>query len=356
MQRPFYDFLAFMSDNRATDITIAMMIVRVLRCFAIAALLTMTVAAATPSARIAFLDKGEVWVLSAEGGRPERQTRTGAKVEDFRFSPRGDYLAYAKRLRPGDGRPICSIFITNAATGRVIKEIRPDDGWIDIDKWLGTTLLYHASAAMEVSGFFEFDAVRRAGRELEPNVGSRTFDRDMTPDGSLLAYVDDIGLGPTFEERLHLVDAATGADVVQVSKRSVLAPAISPTKEAVAFIEVFGELSTARDRVWVYRRHDRSVKMISDADVTPKSAGSGLTWSPDSRYVSVNFGGRVTVLDISETLPSRTFRGVDACWSGAGTLVVGSTAGLEAIDVVTGMRQLVVSGGSRPQCLPALTK
>lgn len=332
------------------------MVVRVFRFFAIAALLTTAPTAATPSARIAFLDKGEVWVLSAERGRPERQTRTGAKVEDFRFSPRGDYLAYAKRLRPGDGRPICSIVIIHAATGRVIKEIRPDDGWIDIDKWLGTTLLYHASAAMEVSGFFEFDAIRRAGRELDPSAGSRTFDRDMTPDGSLLAYVDDIGLGPTFEERLHLLDTTTGADAVHVSKRSVRAPAISPTKDAVTFIEVFGELSSARDRVWVYRRHDRSVTMLRDHDVTPKSAGSVLAWSTDGRYVSVNFGGRVTVLDITDTSPPRTFRGIDACWSGAGTVVVGSTDGFEAIDVVTGMRQPLVAGGSRPQCLAALTR
>jgi hypothetical protein len=53
----------------------------------------------------------------------------------------------------------------------------------------------------------------------------------MTPDGSLLAYLDNVGLGPSFEEQLHLVDTATGGDAVQVSKRSLMAPAISPTKD-----------------------------------------------------------------------------------------------------------------------------
>src|SRR5438552_2592923 len=195
-----------MPSHPTTDITGTMMVERVLRVFVVAALLTTALDAATPPAHIAFLNKGEVWMVSVGLSKLQQQTRTGAKVEDFRFSPRGDYLAYAERLRPGHGRPICSIVIVNLATGRVIKELQPNDGWIDIDKWLGTTLVYHASAAMEISGVFEFDAVRLTGRELESHAGSRALDSDMTPDGSLLAYVDNVGLGPTFEEQLHLVD------------------------------------------------------------------------------------------------------------------------------------------------------
>jgi len=109
--------------------------------------------AATPPPRVAFLDKGEVWVGSAGRGRLQQQTHTGAKVEDFRFSPNGDYLAYAKHLRAGRGRPICSIVIVHVTTGAVIKELLPAEGWIDIDKWLGTTLRYHStlSAARDAS-------------------------------------------------------------------------------------------------------------------------------------------------------------------------------------------------------------
>jgi hypothetical protein len=332
-----------------------MTIVRALQPIAILSLLLTTLSAAAAPTRIAFLNKGEVWILAADRGAPRRQTRTGGKVEDFRFSPRGDYFAYAKRLRPGDGRWICSIVIVNATTGAVIKEIQPVDGWIDIDKWLGTTLVYHASAAMEVSGVFEFDAIHRTGHELDPNAGSQALDSDMAPDGSLLAYVDNIGLGPTFEERLHLVDMVTGADAVQVSKRSLMAPAIAPAKDAVTFVEVFGEGANARDRVWVYRRDDQSVVMINDDTVKPKSGGNGgLAWSPDNRYVLVTFGGTLTVLDVAGTSPPRTFPGAGACWSGADTVVVARASGLDAINVVSGFRQRLVASGEDPQCFDAL--
>jgi hypothetical protein len=130
-----------------------------------------------------------------------------------------------------------------------------------------------------------------------------------------------------------------------------MAPAISPTKDAVGFVEVVGERSSARDRVWIYRRNDRSVRMIDDDTVRPKSAGSGLVWSPDSRHVLINFGSGVTVIDVTRTLPSVKFRGADACWSGTRTIVVGGTTGLDTIDVITGGRQSLVAGAARPQCL-----
>jgi hypothetical protein len=65
-----------------TDTTSVMMVGRVLRMLVIVALLVTALGAATPPARIAFLDTGEVWVLSRGHGGPQQQTRTGAKVED----------------------------------------------------------------------------------------------------------------------------------------------------------------------------------------------------------------------------------------------------------------------------------
>jgi hypothetical protein len=344
-------------DHPATDTTSVMMLGLVVRIFVVATCLTTAFGAAAPPTRIAFLDKGEVWMLSPGRSGAQQQTHTGAKVDDFRFSPRGEYLAYAERLRPGHGRPICSIVIVDEGTGGVLTEIQPGEGWIDIDKWLGSTLVYHASAAMAVSGVLEFDAARRTGRELESHAGDRALDSEMRSDGSLLAYVDTTGLGPTFEELLHLVDTATGADVVEVSKRSLMAPAIAPTKDAVAFVEVIGDGAMAHDRVWVYRRTDSSLTMINDDTVQPKSAGSGgLAWSPDSRYVSIDFGNGITVRAVSEPSPPRTFRGVGACWSGPQTLVVGSPVGIDTIDILTGIRQSLVTGGARPQCVDAGTK
>jgi hypothetical protein len=305
---------------------------------------------------VAFLDKGDVWVLAADGTAPRRHTNTRGKVEDFRFSPRGDYLAYAKQIRAHEERPICAIVIVDVLHNRIVREIKPSEGWIDIDKWLSTRLRYHASSGLEVSGWFEFDAVRRAGSELDPTASAHAFENDLSLDESLFVYVDDVGVGPTFEERLHLVDTASSADRVHVSKRSVSAPAIAPAKDAVAFIEVFGDGKAARDRLWVYRLADASLRMIDDAPVQPKSAaGSALTWSPDGRYLSVNFGSSVTVVDVDARTPRRTFRGIDACWSAAGTVVVGNTGGavgLDAIDVTTGARRALFPRGTRPQCLP----
>jgi hypothetical protein len=41
--------------------------------------------------------------------------------------------------------------------------------------------------------------------------------------------------------------------------------------------------------------------------VTPKSAGSGLKWFPDDRYLLVNLGNRVTVLETTDASPPRKF-------------------------------------------------
>jgi dipeptidyl aminopeptidase/acylaminoacyl peptidase len=301
-------------------------------------------------ARIAYLDKGDVWVITPGRSGVERQTRTG-KVEDFRFSPDGQYLAYANRLRRHEERPICSIIIAKVSTGTVIKELRPDDGWIDIDKWLGSTLLYHASSAGEVSGFFEFDAAHVVGRPLDPG-DAHTLDTALSRDGQVRAYIDDVGLGPTFQERLHLVNTVSGADAVVASTRSVMAPAFSPQHDAVAFIEVAGDGSGARDRLWIYRTGDRNLTMISDDPVAAKTAGEGPQWSPDGRYLAVNFGSRLSVRAIDGGAASRQLRGADACWVNATTIVMRDADGIQQVDVATGSPQLVVRNGTRPQCLP----
>jgi hypothetical protein len=325
-------------------------IVQLLLILSTAASLAATLGAADPSARIAFLDRGEIWDLGSSG-RAQQKTNTGGKVQDFRYSPDGEYLAYSKRLKPGDGRPICSIVIVDVVSGRLITEIPPREGWIDIDKWLGSTLLYHSSEAMEVSGVFSFDASRQTGRELDLNVGSIALDSDATPDGAWLVYVDDDGVGPTYQQRLHLVDVPANSDSVQVSKRSIMAPALAPSLDAIAFVEVAGDGAAARDHVWVYRTSDRRVTMLDDEAVQPKSAGTGLAWSPDGRYVLTNFDTGVTVLDATGGTAPRRFRGTDACWLDSGTVVVGQGGGITAVDIESGATRSIVRRGGSPQCL-----
>ena len=307
---------------------------------------------ASSAVRIAALRDGEVWTVRPGGGWDHPQTRSSGRIEDFRFSPRGEFLAYARRIRAADERPICSIVILDASTGKVLKEIEPEDGWIDIDKWLGTRLRYHASSHMEVSAFFEFDTAQRRARELDPTAGSRGFDTDLSPDGSLLAYVDDAGVGRTFQERLHLVQVTSGTDRIAVSKRSIMAPAIAWSNDAVAFVEVVDDTTASRDRVWVYRLPEASVKLLADRPASSKNAGSGLLWSPDDRRLSIDFGSRVTVLNVSDALALRTFQGTNACWLDPTTLIVESQGGVDRVDVVTGNRRVLVRGASHPQCLP----
>jgi hypothetical protein len=321
-----------------------------LSAIAAAAAIGVASGAASPI-RIAALRQGEVWTVRPSGGWDQRQTSTGGKVEDFQFSPRGEYLAYAKRIRAAEERPICSIVVVNASTGDVLKEIAPEDGWIDIDKWIGTRLLYHASSGMEVSAFFEFDAARRIGRELDPATGSRGFDTDLSPDGSLFSYVDDVGVGPTFQERLHLVQTSSGADAIAVSKRSIIAPAIATSNAAVAFMEVADQTLPRHDRIWVYRRPDQSVMLLADQPVSAKSSGTGLKWSPDDRYLSLNFGSTITVLNVADATIVRTLRGTGACWSDASTLVFETQAGIETVDVLSRARRVRVTAATSLQCL-----
>jgi hypothetical protein len=317
----------------------------------VALVLVLPASAGAAPARIAYLDKGDVWVLTPGVPGAERQTRTG-KVEDFRFSPDGQYLAYANRLRRNEERAICSIVITKVSTGTVITEIRPAEGWIDIDKWLGSTLLYHASSAGEVSGFFEFDAARAAGRPLDQG-DAHTLDAALSRDGQLRAYVDDAGVGPAFQERLHLVNTVNGADFVVASKRSVMVPAVSAQHDAVAFIEMGGAGSLPPEHhLWIYRTTDRRLTMLGDDPATAGSAVESLEWSPDGRHLAINFGNRLSVRTIDGGAALRPLRGEDACWLNATTIVMRDATAIQRVDVVSGSQQVIVSSGTRPQCLP----
>jgi hypothetical protein len=303
---------------------------------------------------VAFLQNGEVWT-SPEGadGTIRQATHTGGRVEDFRYSVDGQYLAYARRIRDAAERPVAAIVVMRVATGTILAELQPDDGWLDIDRWLGSVLVYHASSGLDVSGIYEYDAVRGARRELDPARTSPN-DRDVSKDGRLSVYVDDTGLGPVFRQRLHVVDVRTGADVVRASKRSVMAPAISPSTAAVAFVEVVDAPPNGTpglDRVWI-SRSDGSEAMVYEGPVRAKGGGSGLMWAPDSGRISMDFGARTIVLDAgSNARPLQDLPGTDTCWIDARQIVMATAAGVERIDVLSRARQLIAPRARRPQCL-----
>lgn len=187
------------------------------------------------SNKIAFLKNGEVWISDLSRREIKQITSDSGKVDDFLFSPSLKYLAYAKIIRYADEpglwddtekvpqRAVCSIVIMKLQTQHVIKEIMPtEDTWIYISKWLPEgNLLYYNSSGLDISGFYSYNIQNDMKKEIDYNKSSIISNTDYSADGSLMAYVDDSGLGKDFKENLHLVDLKTNADRVLVSKRSV---------------------------------------------------------------------------------------------------------------------------------------
>ena len=310
-------------------------------------------------ALVAFMHAGEIWTVPAAGGPASRVTRTGARIEDFRASRDGAYLAYSRRIRRSPERPITSIVVVRRVQGTVLSEVRPGHGWIDLDQWIGAILLYHRSEAMEVSGFFEYDPASNAAREVEPGLQAHPMDRDVSRDGAVRVFVDDTGLGPTYRQRLHIVIRGRATPEVDADHRSVMSPALSPDAGSVAFVEVVDSATSARalrpvrDRIWIHRIGGGD-RMIYERPVQPKSGGSGLAWSPDGRLVAMNFAGRAYVLDADVTggAALQEIAGNGACWIAANQLVVAAPDGtIIARDLTTNTTRVLARHGTGVQCI-----
>lgn len=316
--------------------------------------------------RLAFLRDGEVWMSERDGQRATQLTRTRGKVEDFSIEPAGDYLAYSRTvkyvddsgvLEPGEKpgkRGVQSIVIVSLGSGRTIATLEPAaDEWIHIDKWLPRgRLLGHSSSGFDVTDVFEFDVATRQRRDLGLEIGGRLIEGDAVRDGSLTTYVDDIGLGPTYQERLHLVDR--GTDTVRASKRSIGAPRIAHGKQAVAFVEVTNGSKPVHDRVWVVSLSSGDLRLVFEDTVRPKTWGvAGLSWSLDDRYLAINYGGVATIVDTRSSggRPAQ-IRGTDVCWIGAGEMILASQMGIDLYDVASGARRTLVPNASSPRCMP----
>jgi Tol biopolymer transport system component len=234
--------------------------------------------------QIAFLRNHEVWISDRNGRNAKQITGTRGRVDHFAVSPAGDYLAYAPTIRyvdevglfepddkPGK-RGVQSIVIEHLGNRRRIAELDPGDEWIAIDRWLPNgRLIGHSSSGFDVTDVFEFDVASRQRRNLGLERGGRLVEGDVAPDGSLTAYVDDTGLGSTYQQRLHVVDR--GSDVVRVSRRSILSPRIARGKGAIGFVEVVDTPGQARDRVWVLNLATSDLRVVHEDIVRSKSWG-----------------------------------------------------------------------------------
>ena len=278
--------------------------------------------------KIAFLKEGEVWISDIQGKGIKKITNTEGKVENFLFSPTLEYIAYSKINKyvdePGiweeseaPKRPVSSIVIKNLIDGTIIKEIFPSE-FIYINKWKSANkLLCYESSGFDVFGFYEYDIPKDIVTQIDYRKASILSDADYHQDGSLVAYVDDTGVGKDFTNNLHLVDNKLNTDTIVVKKRSILDPKISHDKNYIAFFEVEWNYDTSkgRDNVWIFSIKNKSLKKIYTGSSKPK-AGSReeLAWSFDNQCVGMFHLKEALILDIQRSEHVQTISGTDFHW------------------------------------------
>ena len=316
--------------------------------------LCQTLSAQSTTGWIGFLKNGEVWTAASDGQGARRLTPTGEIVDDFRFAPGSDYLAYSRARGVLEGRTLTSIVVMNTRSGAIVAELQgtQTDPWVYLNRWLpGAKLLCHRSSGADVSGTFELDVVRHTTRELDVATGDRLNSVDEALDGTVTAYIDDIGSG--YQRRLHVVDTRTGLDVVPVTMPAIYDLRLAPDARSVAFLQVRGFPPSMRDQVWIYRIDTRTLTERYEGPAGSKTSGEyGLSWSTDSRYLALGYGGEALILDLSTVdTPPQHVAAQDLCWAGPQQAVFADQRGIELYDVRTATRRLLLDRASHPECL-----
>jgi hypothetical protein len=109
-----------------------------------------------------------------------------------------------------------------------------------------------------------------------------------------------------------------------------------------------------RDQVWFYRIDTRLLTERYEGPAGSKTSGEyGLSWSTDSRYLAVGYGGEALILDLStvDTPPQHVAAAQDLCWTGPQQAVFADQRGIELYDVRTATRRLLMDRASHPECL-----
>ncbi len=318
--------------------------------------------------KIAFLRNGEVWIATKDGRDARPITKTSRNIKDpfanFLFSPTLRYLAYTKFLRYADEpglweenepvpqRAVSSIVITDLTTQKTVKEILPPEGdWIYPDRWLpDDRLLFHESSGFDISGFFEYDVRQNSQRELDAEKGSQLLGADVHPEGSLVAYVTDSGLGPQYRQHLHLLDLQSNADRILVSRRSILAPRISHQKKSVAFLEVEDVKGEYFHNLWIVNTKDGSVKHLYR-----RRGASALAWSLDDGFIGMCFSAEAILLAIQNPASTHKFQGTECVWIDTNKLLYVRGDFLYLYNVTTRQHQLFLKNASKPKFLHPVT-
>jgi len=312
--------------------------------------------------KISFLKEGEVWTSNIQGKEIEKLTNTNGKIENFLFSPTLLYIAYSKIIKYVDKpglweeaeAPKCavsSIVIKNLKDCSTIKEIFPSE-WIHITKWkTANKLLYHKSSGFDVSGFCEYDIQQGFINQIEYMKGSTLDNADYHKDGSLVAYVDDSGVGNEYTRNLHLIDTKLNTDTIVISKRSILDPKISHDKNYIAFFEVEWNRDTNKglDNVWVYSIKNKSLKKIYTGSSKPKIGGKEeLAWSLDNKYLGIFHPRVALILNIQRSEHTQTISGADFQWIINNNIIFSQDENIYIYFLKDNKRELIHKHATRP--------
>lgn len=315
------------------------------------------------SGKIAFLKDGEVWISDLGGNQSEQITSDSGRVDDFLFSPSLGYLAYARiieyRDEPGlrsdsdkvPQVPVCSIVIMDLRTREIMKEIMPPaDPWIYMSKWLpDDKLLFYSSSGFDVSGFYTYDLKNDIEKELDYNEGNKALETDFSSDGTLMAYVDESGLGKDFRENIHLVNLKTKVDRVVVSKRSIADQTISNDDNRIAFVEVEDHEAKYFDNLWMYDFRDDSLKSLYIGPALPMAGGvNEVSWSFDDRYIGMFFSPEALVIDTENPGEVHRIEGTHFGWTGNNKIIFVRGNDTYLYDLVTGKSEMLLKGAVKP--------
>jgi hypothetical protein len=316
------------------------------------------------SGKAAFLQDGEVWISGLDG-TASRVTDTGGKVEGYIFSPGLEYLAYSKVIRyvdePGlyeEGedvpqRSVCSIVFAVVATRAVVAEVEPAEGWIYPLKWVSAGVLFCSeSSGLDVSGFFTYDVAGRERTELDYNRGSILLGACFSDTDSLMAYVTDSGLGPEYQEHLHVLSQSTGEDTIIASRRSVADPAFSPGHRSIAFLEVESQGGRYFDNLWVCRIDGGGLRRLYRGPSRPKSGGvDALSWAPDGKRVGYFLPPEALLFDADGAETPKTVKGRAFAWAGSALLLVSRGPDIWLVNIDSGQEKLFRKNATEPQFL-----
>jgi hypothetical protein len=154
---------------------------------------------------------------------------------------------------------------------------------------------------------------------LDYRPGHKLLLADFSADGSLMAYVDDTGLGKDFRRRLHIVTSDTNEDRVVASRKKIFNQQFSHDLKSIAFLEVQSDDSQSVSAVWRYSTERDGLEQL--ATLPAKTRGnSSILWSTTDNCIGLfHSPGQYPngyVFALTDPSDIHVLSGKQFCWAG----------------------------------------